>query len=809
MNCSYKNILTAIVLGGILAACAEDTSSVGGGHDVTEPANGREMIAFTQENGGMTHASLTRAGFDSNTKIVLRIKAEGGSPTRYSQAVATAGEKITGDALASDDHKTQFGLDREHSHVAYNDGQARYWDDAFGRASLLTVYAVAVPNKNSTDIATRTDGQAVISDDILNQTGTSVDVNSNKNWYTISSEENTKIKWMVSTKQTSTTLVDEDLAYSNNIREGVTGANMKGRYHQEYSNSQWNPSMQPGRLSWQPQTDGSTVGKFDQGHLVFQHALTKIEIHLMEGAGFDALSATDFDWTSKPSGHEQNITLTGFNTSGNLDLSKTLSDANLWTGQTSSDIQQLDESVEGTYTKTRKLTGYVVPGTALDGVNDKLIKFEIDHTEYAVTGEQIAEAIKANDNTKTSEAAKTLAGKHYIIKLKIGKKEINDVTAAILDWETVNSTEIEADNTLCTFEFEDRGTQVSTDLFNIYRKGITIDQVIQNSTEANYVWETGYESTPATKTWVADETPATGGHWKTNWYWPDNKTYYHFRAAGINASGSVNISTDSNGDYFTIASGEINGTTYKDYLWGAPFMDVAADYKFKYDATTNGFSLNEDGTKQISKAIAATTSQIKMLLFHMMSKINVTVKTTTDAGKVKLQDDAGDTDDKKYTKVEILNFLPTGKVLMGTGLVTADGTRKAEAMGNRAYTDEASDKSTAAQVTFSYGIVPQALKWTEDPAGTIGMRITTPDGNVYTISDLSKYAGTVGETNLKNPYTETSTGSGKYTINAWYPHYQYTYNVTITKTGIANITAAVLPWEEVVTDLGTINLENN
>jgi hypothetical protein len=74
------------------------------------------------------------------------------------------------------------------------------------------------------------------------------------------------------------------------------------------------------------------------------------------------------------------------------------------------------------------------------------------------------------------------------------------------------------------------------------------------------------------------------------------------------------------------------------------------------------------------------------------------------------------------------------------------------------------------------------------------------------VQDLSTCTATVSNTNLLNPYT-VSSGS-LYTINTWYPHYQYNYIITLKKTGIQNITAAVLPWETVSGDLGVINLEN-
>ena len=781
--------LTALALVALMA-CSEDASSPSSG---LAPDGGKELIAFSQEGSAMTRAAMTRSGFDTSTKVVLRIKAEGAtsSDIRYTQAVATASAQTTDDDACN----TGYGLVGTHSHLTYAAGQERYWDDAFGRDSKLTVYAVAVPNKSN-----------IIADNILDQTSpTTV----SPGWYTVATE-NTKINWQVSTIQTATTRPDEDITYSNNIRTSETVN--KGRYHQEYNSatSNWNKSMEVGRMIWQPKTvtTSETTGKFDQGHLVFKHALSWITIVLKEGSGFDNDSNTDFVWTNPST---QNITLKGFPTSGKLDVSN-----GTWSETTTADITRMDEVTASIAAQTtRQLEAYVLPGTNLLSTTANVIEFEIDNAKYYVSGTQIAEAIRdfyktGGDHASDAHAAEyrnftTMeAGKHYFVNLTVSKKGVSNVTAAILDWETVNSSDATPDNVYCTFTFEDRGTKWDADdaaKFNLYRAAKTASDYITGTTEANYNWTTGYSNTPATKSYDTN-------HWKTtDWFWPNNLTYYHFRAAGTGASASGNpsITTDAtNGDFFPITSGTIDGGTYKDYVWGAPFTYVDNTYKIKYDGT-NGFALREDGTtKQISQALGATNSQINMLLFHVTSQIFVTVKTTTGADKVALKDETKDEADQ-LTKVEILNFLPNGKVLMGTGAASAtDGTRTAnDYMG--AGTWAAESGATPEQVTaYSYGIVPQNLSWTTPTAGSIGLRITTPDGNQYVVKDLSTCTATVSDNNLVIPYA----GSSPYTINAWYPHYQYYYTVTLKQAGVANITAAVVAWETVTGDLGEITLEN-
>ena len=790
--------LTALALVALMA-CSEDASSPSSG---LAPDGGKELIAFSQEGSAMTTRAMTRAGFDSNTKVVMRIKADGetASDVRYTQAVATASAQIASDAC-----NTDYGLVGSHSHLTYAAGQNRYWDDAFGRESELTVYAVAVPNKNDDTILPST---------ILDQTG---GTDASPDWYTIGTE-NTKIDWTVPATQVAATRLEKDLTYSNNIRSSETFN--KGRYHQTYNSatSNWVKSMELGRMIWQPKTVtvGETTGKFDQGHLVFKHALSWITIVMKEGSGFDNTVNTDYVWTNNQTAVTQNITLKGFPTSGKLDVSN-----GAWSDMvTSVDITQLDETT-GTLANqtTRQLEAIVLPGTNLYSTSSNVIEFEIDNAKYYVSGTQIANAIRdfykeGGDHASDPHAAEyrgfttTEAGKHYFVSITVSKKGVSNVTAAILDWETVNSSDATPDNVYCTFTFEDRGTKWDADdatKFNLYRAAKTTSNYITGETTPNYAWETGYDITPATKSYES-------GHWKTtDWFWPNNLTYYHFRAVGYadNTTGtpSVTISTnttpDPDEDYFTITSGTLTGSSYKDYVWGAPFKDIADGDKLTY-STATGFDNTSGTTHQIAQALGATNSQINMLLFHVTSQIFVTVKTTTGADKVALKDETKDEADQ-LTKVEILNFLPNGKVLMGTGAASAtDGTRTAnDYMG--AGTWAAESGATPEQVTaYSYGIVPQNLSWTTPTAGSIGLRITTPDGNQYVVKDLSTCTATVSDNNLVIPYA----GSSPYTINAWYPHYQYYYTVTLKQAGVANITAAVVAWETVTGDLGEITLEN-
>ncbi len=798
----FKYTLPAIALCA-LASCSDDTADVV--NDIvdiietpTDPNAGKELIALVEDNGyATTRATPTPTGFTSATKVVMRIKAENSSSNvRYTQAVAEAGTNVTAAETPTSTTFNHFGLVGEHSDLTYASGQERYWDDAFGRDSKLTVYAVAVPDQSVS--------ANKISSTILDQTGTAIDDNTNKNWYTISVAEKTKVTWTLSAAQSATTMPVEDLAYSNNIRAGETEYN--GRYHQTWSGSAWTMAMAKGQMIWQEQTSGSTTGKFDIGHLVFKHALTWLTIKLKEGAGFNNSSSSDFKWTGNTT---QNITLKGFSTKGDLDIS-----TGTWTIDTGGNVNitTMNETT-GTPTvqTTRTLNAYVLPQTTLDGVTTNVVEFEIDNAKYYVTGDQIATAIQGVSGYSSFSALE--AGKNYVINLTVAKKGIERITAAIVPWETIESTDAAAKNTYSTFDFEDRDSKLTSGdatKFQIYRAekdadGYIIDNNYDSHTNA-YAWGTTYVAATG-KTYDSSKK-----EWKaTNWYWKDNKTFYHFRAAG-STEGIIPTITTATNDNYAIISGALSGSSYKDYTWGAPFVDQnTGDNNVDDDpltySTTYGFDGPNAGktpaTHQISKAIAATDSLIQMLMFHMTSQIFVNVRTETDASAVTLYDTSKTL---QLAKVEILNFLPDGQVRMGDGLVTAtDATRQTVSMTNGTYAAAAGTEP--AKVTgYSYGMVPQPLTYgSGTSAGTIGLRITTPDGNQYEVKDLSKCTGTVTTTNLTNPYA--ASGS-LYTINQWYPNYQYTYTVTIKKKEIDRITAAVVPWETVTGDLGTIDLEN-
>ena len=781
MNKLFKYTLPMVALCGTLASCSDDTTNGG----IVDPNHGKELIALSGNDNGVTRAALTRVAFSGDTKVLLRIKAEAeNQTTRYAEATATAKQDVNNTDL---------------SVLTYNSGSERYWDDAFGRDSKLTIYAFAIPGQTEAKLPTwaKTD---------WNQ----VDANTNPNWYTSTTEYKT-VSWDVKTAQSASTMLEDDLTYSNNISATGNG----GRYTYKYENNAWKESKDNGPLTWTAKASGETSGKFDKGHLEFHHALAWIEINLKEGNGFNNESEKDFVWTDNKAAASQNIRLIGFNSVGTFDVATGKWDDKSFTS--SVDITKMKETTDESAKQTiRKLEAYVLPETNLYEKEANVVEFEIDNSKYYVTGKQIAEAIrkyyaegagKVENVTSPYETFETIeAGKHYVINLTVAKKGIDKIKAAVIEWGTVNSDDADAKNTHSEFTLDDRGDKLGSGdeaKFNFYRSAKIAQNYIDGVDDKNYDWMTGYAG-PVTKKC----TDATNKIWKSEWYWENNLTYYHFRAAGYteNASGipTITIETDKtktpNEDYFVIKSGALKNSDYKDYIWGAPFNDHSGALTY---STKTGFDNTSGDTHQISQAIGATESEIRMLLFHMTSQIYVNVKTTTGVDKVTLYDAAKT---NPNTKVEILNFLPDGKVLMGNGLVTAYGDRTSKAEMTIG-TYNAGNDNTGASVPFSYGIVPQLLS-DGTTEGTIGLRITTPDGNQYIVKDLSTCTATaINNNSLTNPYTEKD-DKGNYKITSWYPGYQYTYTITIKKTGIERITAAVVGWETVNGDLGTIDLEN-
>ncbi len=292
MKVLFHSMLVAAVLA--TTACSSDIKD---DIEVIDPSN-KTAISFSV---GENHTPVTRAGFTAQTKIAMRIKSENGSGSRYTRTVANANTAASG---------------KEYSSITIDGAYVRYWDDAFGRAAKLSVFALAVPNKTAVSNNNQT-----IEEKLLNGATT---------WFT-EATENEKINWVVSTvEQTAVTLADEDLTYSNNISDG----GINGVYKYDFENDKYpaySSDLEDGRMQFRLrnalETDGP--GKFDKGHLIFNHALSRITVNLVKGEGFGGDGAFQF-----ASG--TNVQVLNVPVSGDLDLK-----TGTWSNPTSDDIDKM------------------------------------------------------------------------------------------------------------------------------------------------------------------------------------------------------------------------------------------------------------------------------------------------------------------------------------------------------------------------------------------------------------------------------------------------------------------------------------
>ena len=508
-----------------------------------------------------------------------------------------------------------------------------------------------------------------------------------------------------------------------------------------YSNNIKSTESVDNRLKFILDDDNNTdgPGKFEKGTLEFHHALSRITVNLTKGTGF---TTSSFAFTSTSG----NVSLINVPVSGELNLVD-----GAWDKVTPGTISgmELQSSTADKYSlMAQMLPGYVINRTAN---STNMLSFEIDHNTYYVTQAQMYDAL--NRASETDKAKITIyensivmqQGINYIFNINVKKTSVV-VTAKLATFEEVAAGDIDKDNSHGELTFKTTGDD--NDDFKLYR--------LEDSNHASATnWFGAYTAADP------DQLTKDNGVWKTGWYFENDAAFYHFRAVGKNAA----IVNDTDGDYFNMSS----GTT--DYHWGAPMNEKAT---MEYNQTTGYAS-------SISDAIRATTSTINLTELHMMSNIHIVLRTTTGKDAVVLKDN-----DKKC-EVKLTKFYKDGKVNLGNGLVTVTSTNltsEKEFTLPTDYTTENESNNTHVKLKnpFTLYVVPQYVKRTDD---AIGLTITTPDGNVYTISDLSASTSTL----------------------FWEPNHEYTYTFTLTKAGVV-VTCTVEAWVPVSAGSSDISLES-
>lgn len=686
------------------------------------------------------------------------------------------------------------------SAIVFDDNNKRYWDDAHARSSQLTLWAIAqkVANDN-------VDGKwkSITFQETGNPNNPSVGDSNDATYNT-----NNKIDWQGTTavypaiyswsvgnltsghqNQDANTLIYQDLLFSNNIS--------------------FNSAK-----SWQ-----DTRLKFDFGNhkfpatteLKFHHAMSKITIQIKAGDGFKK-DGTDFSLA------ESTIDkLSGLNTQGLFNIK----DGEFQFIHQQADITQIpctgpNTSNDPYYT----LEALAIPNihefmSSLKNENGEslgkkdefsrfvqnsttvMMEFTIDGNTYKITSDALYNALMTRDgsgNITTTPVDKATrktdngnyvpleAGKNYVFTFTIGKQKIDHITAKLADWENVEAEEQFPSNAYVNVSVKtNEGAQVTgSPTFALYRAPGTLYNgaatVEGYNNYADYNWENGYEKSTS----LAEKTSSSGVY-TTEWYWPNNNTFYHFRTL---TPTDLTLEGNAATTYVNIAGGTLiqvdeTPASAKDYIWGAPFKTISPTpdgYSFETGFCNN--TTKSDG--QLYKAIGATEKEITLIQHHMTSQVFVDLaydETVAAENRVNL---TGAT-------VELVNIAQSAKLYLGNGLVTGHSN-----YGNVGMTADAhAAASPIPAYDYSYGVLPQSLSNNSgNNNGKVGVKITAADGNVYIINDLSA----INE-------------SGKNKISEWIPGKKYFYKFTLKKTGIENLSATILNWETVEADNETVVIQ--
>lgn len=715
---STKNILFTLSCLWLLTSCTDEATV----HDVV--VADKTPIALSV--GGADTPTVLKRAITQDPAVAKRGSLPAGTALfmvmKSEKAEATPLYTVTkGTTEAPDDEKVNrvsFGES--------NSGFMRYWDDCFARDAQVSIYAVCSPGSTKTITI---DGRSDYQYTALPTTGA---WSTTVNYLTVANVA-------VSTNQTATTLRDEDLCYSNNI------ANNADPYGDR-------------RLKFNTLTK-----KFDHGRLAFYHALSKITFVVKRGKGF---SESEFLFNSGT-----NIRLENFYTKNTLFNIATGEFTGAYSGEVIQTMAQSGSAATG-YT----LEALVMPTTDLSTAVKGDIDFTIAHNHYQLSKADLLEKITAADRTTHLTAGKQLKpGVNYVFTLIIAKTGIENITATLLDWEQVGAEELYPSNAKVTLNLEDR-SGIVTDA-DIYRLGETAANITHDITKEpgkGYVWTGPYE----------EPNRLTGSPRKlqTDWYWPNNKTFYHFRA--IAPMDQTKATAADGRDYVALEHGETyNGETYTDVTWGAPFKDIDDEEKIAY-TTTHGFDGSD--AHQIYPAIGATKDEIQLLLFHAMSDISFDIYTSNGEDRVDL---GNDTDDK-YTTITLQHIATTGKVFLGNGLVEADAPTT-----DYPFTALHAPDASGHVKWLNYGAVPQALD-------NVQLVITTPDHNQYTVAMKDVVANSaISSTNVRYPaYTGNK-------VDRWYPGVKYTYKLKLTKKGITDLTATILDWETITAGKDDVQIQ--
>lgn len=755
--------------------------------EITIPDDQKEVISFSMgEGSGVATKAVTHGKFDDETRIVMYMRSnkDGGDTD-------VRGNKTICQTTAC----TSGGSD--HSDITFETANKRYWDDAFGRAGHISVYAVAIPGSTST---------SVLNADNLKDNSTAVAVDNT--WRTVADANTIDMTFGVTkTTQTATTWNNEDLVYSNNIQK--TGKDGRTWYDWSMNSGAgaWTPSSHVGgegnhgngalKFELKPASpaDPTGPGYFDRGHMKFYHALSRITITLVEGEGFNSSSTSDFQFTTTKMTSAHNIQLLNMYTSGKLNMKD-----GTWAKDATTNIDVMigeTTAAAGTF-KAQMLPDYEFAQAA---TTTNVMQFEIDQNIYYVTQADLFKALAGVEANKVPEYGYDGAnnkftmkqGKNYVFSITVNKKQIDAITATVVAWDDVTAENLPMNNAHITFDLSTATGTNCTDI-NFLRHAEVLDKIYTDNSYTANDFSGDYKTEGA-----ATLSGPTDGKYSTNWFYENNKTAYHFRSLNSTAYGTdgANLANTAGSDtYFNMASG-----ASVDYHWGAP-MNTGATLKYDETLTEgvgNGFKAN------IYKGITSNTSDIKLTEIHMMSSIKVVLKTKEDGSYVNL----------KNATVTFTQITKNATVDLGTGYITdtynsSEATQQITSPSFSSWEDRvvAADGTITTVGTtqtgeYTWQFVPQPLvrKDTNPADGDyVGITIQTTDNNqYYIVKKLSEIKATA--------VTDERNQNKNAVIKRWYPGHQYTYTFTLTKKGIDSITATVANWVDVTGEDTPIDLE--
>lgn len=723
MKVLFYPLLVATAM--VATACSNDLEN---DIQVIDPSTKTAITFVGQDNS----ARITRAGFAEQTQIAMHIRstkdADHIRETR-TYAIALADATLDNSSFSSIEAPT--------------DANVRYWDDAYGRDANLSVFAVAVPGSivaknNNTNLLSLLTGDDTWKDGTLSE----------------------EIAWTVSANQSVAGVIDaEDLTYSNNIsKDGEGGAKAYNYTTSSYS------TIEDGQLLFRIKDtnfpDGP--GKFDQGNLKFNHALSRVTINLFKGTGYGDGS---FNFATNT-----NVKILNVPTSGTLNI-----ETGAWTTTASLGITKMATTTLAAGA-SYSLVAQILPGRYISKDNDtNVLEFIIDDNKYFVTEDMMYNSLYNNPDAGASNSKlEMMEGRNYVFNITVGKSKIINVTASLEPWTDVIAEDQTMDNSHITLDLFNNASGSACDNFDLYRlNDASADINTGASTATN--WGGNY----------TDKAGLTkdGTKWVTDWFFENNKSFYHFRTVDKN---TVIKEKDSDvDDYFEIESG---AQADHDYHWGAPFKSSTTS-PIQYDKA-------EGYTAFLSPAIGATNSTINLTEVHMMSNINVVLRTTKTSNAVDLE--VG-TD---QCEVTLTHFYANGQVKIGNGLVTTTGSLTASAAFTKPDAGiDATDAAYKKTGAFTFAAVPQALTRTEGTEHYVGITIKTPDNNqYYVVQKLSEIKATANG-GSQNQVTDSE-------IDFWYPNHSYTYTFTLTKAGINDVTCTVSDWVYVTADNQNISLED-